>query len=254
MTMRLMDRALQFAKRGWHIFPLRTGDKQPLQGFTKWESRATTDREQIIRWWTAAPYNIGIAAGPSGLVVIDCDIPRGSGEAHWCLLGNEVEVTGHRLPRTFSVGTPSGGLHLYFNRPDRNLGNTAGRLGKYIDTRGAGGYVVGPGSVCSGRYYTIMDRRPLADLPEWVIDALMPTSMPAFQPSVRQHQDRYLRAVVVGEAQRVRTAAPGSRNNALNVAAFILGQLVGGAELSESEARVILWHAVRKHLGVDGLI
>jgi hypothetical protein len=80
----------------------------------------------------------------------------------------------------------------------------------------------------------------------------MPTSTPSLQPSVQQHQDHYLTAIVAGEVQRVKTAAPGSRNNALNVSAFILGQLVGGAELSESEARAILWHAVRTHLGVEG--
>ena len=50
-----------------------------------------------------------------GLLVIDCDIPRGADPPQWRLLGNGVEVAGHRLPRTFSVRTPSGGLHLYFS-------------------------------------------------------------------------------------------------------------------------------------------
>jgi hypothetical protein len=52
---------------------------------------------------------------------------------------------------------------------------------------------------------------------------------------VYHHQDRYVRAILDGEAERVRTAAPGSRNNALNIAAFVLGQLVGGAELLEEK-------------------
>jgi Bifunctional DNA primase/polymerase, N-terminal len=164
-----------------------------------------------------------------------------------------VEVAGHRLPRTFTVRTPSGGLHLYLHAPDRPLGNTAGKLGRRIDTRGAGEFVVGPESVCRGRYYTIMDCSPIEGLPEWIIDKLLPAPLPASRPSVQRHQDHYLRAISYREAQRVRTAAPGLRNNALNVAAFILGQLVGGAELSESEARTILWQAVRLHLGVDGV-
>jgi hypothetical protein len=219
----------------------------------KWESRATTDPEQITRWWTAAPYNIGIATGPSGLVVVDCDIPRGLGEAQWCLLGNEVEVTRHRLPRTFSVGTPSGGLHLYFNGPDRNLGNTASRLGKNIDTRGAGGYVVGPGSVCSGKYYTIIDRSPIADLPERIISALMPAGPAVTTPrATRPHQDHYLRAILHGEAERVRTAAPGSRNSALNIASFLLGQLVGHGRITEHDVWDTLRTAARKHIGIQG--
>jgi hypothetical protein len=252
MTMRLMSRALQLAERGWYVFPLRCGDKRPLPGFTKWEARATTDRAQITRWWSAAPYNIGIATGPSGLVVIDCDTSGGAEPSQWCLLGDVVEIAGKQLPRTFSVRTPSGGLHLYFAAPDQLLGNTAGKLGRGIDTRGIGGYVVGPGSVCGARYYTIIDASPVVQLPALLIDALRSTTSPASRLSVQQHRDHYLRAILEGEARRVRTAAPGSRNNALNIAAFILGQLVGGAELSEREARAILWQAVRTHLGRDG--
>ena len=94
MTMRLMSRALQFAERGWYVFPLRPGDKRPLPGFTKWEKRATTDRDQVIRWWSEAPYNIGIATGPSGLLVIDCDTPRGGDPPQWRLLGDGVESQG----------------------------------------------------------------------------------------------------------------------------------------------------------------
>ena len=71
-----------------------------------------------------------------------------------------MEIAGHRLPRTFTVRTPSGGLHLYFTAPDKSLGNTVGKLGRQIDTRGVGGYVVGPGSVCRTGYYTIVTRSP----------------------------------------------------------------------------------------------
>jgi hypothetical protein len=185
--------------------------------------------------------------------VIDCDTPRGRESPCWRLLDDAVEVAGHRLPRTFAVRTPRGGLHLYFTAPDQRLGNSAGKLGVGIDTRGAGGYVVGPGSVYRGRYYRIIDRSPVMSVPEWIIEALKPTAtaVPTAR-SVELHRDSYVRAILEGEAERVRAAAPGSRNNALNVSAFILGQLVGGAKLSESEARAILWHAVRTHLGVDG--
>jgi hypothetical protein len=252
MIRRLMSRALQLAERGWCVFPLRVGEKRPLPGFTKWESRATTDSAQITRWWIDAPYNIGIATGPSGLLVIDCDTSRSADLPEWRLAGDVVEVGGKRLPRTFSVRTPSGGQHLYFSAPDQLLGNTAGKLGRGIDTRGVGGYVVGPGSVSSAGYYRVADRNPVADLPEWIIEALKPTATGDAAPaSVQRHQDHYLSAILKGEAERVRTAAPGSRNNALNVAAFILGQLVGGGEISESAARAILWQVVRTHLGID---
>src|SRR3954453_143377 len=109
MTLRLLSRALQLVQRGWYVFPLRPGDKRPLPGFTKWEARATRDRMQITEWWTAAPYNIGIATGPSGLLVIDCDTSSGADPSQWRLVGANVEIVGQRLPKTFSVRTPSGG-------------------------------------------------------------------------------------------------------------------------------------------------
>jgi len=253
MTKRLMRRALQFAERGWYVFPLRSFDKRPLPGFTKWETRATTDRAQITRWWSDAPYNIGIATGPSGLLVIDCDTSQSADPPDWRLVGDVVEVAGKRLPRTFTVRTPSGGLHLYFSAPDQLLGNTAGKLRKSIDTRGAGGYVVGPGSVCRAGYYRIVDRCPVADLPEWIISAVTPTRPAVTQGTfVYQYNDNYLRAILDGEAERVRTAAPGSRNNALNIAAFLLGQLVAADVITEHEAWAILQTAAGKHIGIQG--
>jgi hypothetical protein len=139
MTLRLMGRALRLAERGWYVFPLRPGDKRPLPGFTNWEKRATTDPEQITWWWTETPCNIGIATGPSGLMVIDCDSSRDSDSAQWRLKGDGVQIAGKALPKTFSVATPNGGLHLYFSAEDRSLRNTAGKLGRYIDSRGIGG-------------------------------------------------------------------------------------------------------------------
>jgi hypothetical protein len=253
MTMRLMGRALQLAERGWYVFPLRPGDKKPLPGFTKWESRATRDPEQIMQWWATAPCNIGIATGRSRLLVIDCDTQRGTDDAQWRLLGGGVEVAGHRLPRTFTARTPSGGLHLYFAAPGQALGNTAGKLGRHVDTRGLGGYVVGPGSVCSGRLYVVVDRASIARLPTWITALLVPRqpSGPPTAPTERI-TGHNLKAILQGEVERVRSARPGRRNHALNTAAFIMGQLVGSGEITEEHAWSLLRSASQRHIGVHG--
>src|SRR5438045_2239476 len=73
MSLRLMKRALHLAESGWFVFPLRPGDKRPAVKFIKWEQRATQDPDLIVRWWKRAPYNIGVACGPSKLLVVDCD-------------------------------------------------------------------------------------------------------------------------------------------------------------------------------------
>ncbi|SCF22725.1 AAA domain-containing protein [Micromonospora mirobrigensis] len=50
----------------------------------------------------------------------------------------------------------------------------------------------------------------------------------------------YAQAALTREADEVRFAAPGTRNDALNRAAFSLGQLVGGGELAEETVRMTL--------------
>ena len=252
MTRRLMDRALQFAKRGWYVFPLRPGDKRPLPRFRNWETRATTDRQQIIRWWTGAPYNIGIATGPSGLVVIDLDTPPEGHLADWCLVEDSAEITGNRLPPTFSVRTPSGGRHLYFSAGGHPLSNTVGRLGKHVDTRGSGGYIVGPGSVLATGYYRIVIRSSVAELPDWIADALTPHSPTVSTPSADQLEESDVPAIVAREARRVRTALVGSRNSALNTAAFLIGKLVGAGKITEADGWGILQTAAKKHIGDHG--
>jgi hypothetical protein len=203
--------ALDLAALGWCVFPLRRHDKKPLPNFKRWEEKATRDPDTICGRWADAPYNIGIATGPSKLLVIDCDTSEDTTD--WRVVGGDVQILDRLLPRTFRVRTPSGGLHLYFQAPERpKLGNTAGTLGRHVDTRGVGGYVVGPGSVCRAGSYAVVHRSPVAELPSWITDALAPKPQARKAPVRHEYADAYIRAVLDGEAERIRTAAAGSRN------------------------------------------
>jgi Bifunctional DNA primase/polymerase, N-terminal len=92
-------------------------------------------------WWRRWPLaNIAIATG-RGLYVIDVDEDRG---------GDAGPLA---LPPALQVKTPHG-RHYYFRLPlGLTLRNTTGVLGPHVDTRGDGGYVVGPGSVVNGMGY-----------------------------------------------------------------------------------------------------
>ena len=291
----LLDAALACAARSWHVFPVRPRAKKPpafpghkaedctgtnprcRSGHTGWEPRATTDPARITQAWAATPYNIGLACGPSGLIVVDLDTPK-PGEVpppEWArpgitdgadVLAALCERHGQPLPfETFMVRTGRGGLHLYFTAPSGlRLGNTAGEhghgLGWLIDTRGHGGYVVAPGSVVdlpggTGRYEVIYDRPP-APLPDWLAALLTapaadppPECRPAVASQVRD-LGAWAATALRGETERVRAAVEGGRNHALNKAAFHLGQLIAAGALPEDLAEAELLDAASVHYGI----
>jgi hypothetical protein len=130
-------------------------------------------------WSAGRPFNAGLATGPAGLLVVDCDTRTDpddltAGPPEECegatggvdVLALLAERAGATLPATFTVTTPSGGTHFYYRAPSGvELRNTAGLLGWKIDTRAHGGYVVAPGSTTSASAYTVTDGRPVAELP-----------------------------------------------------------------------------------------
>ena len=257
----LLRSALDAAQRGWHVFPCAAGGKRPaLRG--NWQELATTSPRLIRDWWGRAPYNVGIACGPSGLVVIDLDLPRDLPDndddladgALFPLSGADrlarlARKHGQRYPAgTYIVDTPSGGCHLYFSvaaadvaggSADRSpVRNSAGVIGPHIDVRADGGYVVGAGSRIGGQAYTARGGRGSpAPLPPWLVRLI--TDSPAPLPPSGQRlpvadgpQGRaYAMAALRAEIERVAAARPGTRNNTLNRAAFSLGQLVAAGLL-----------------------
>jgi hypothetical protein len=99
----------------------------------------------------------------------------------------------------------------------------------------------------------VVDRAPLAPLPRWITQLLVPRQ--PSRPPVVPHEritSHYLQAILQGEVERVRSAKPGTRNDALNTAAFIMGQLVGSGKITEERAWSLLRSAGRLHLGVKG--
>ncbi|MDN3293514.1 bifunctional DNA primase/polymerase [Streptomyces ficellus] len=264
MNNHLLRAALDAAERGWHVFPLRPGSKRPAlhgeercprtgecaSGHRKWEERATTDPARIHRAWCGRPFNVGIATGPSGLLVIDLDMPKNnsssdtpSGVTTFKAL---CERAGQRVPTTRTVRTASGGMHLYFTAPPGvRLTNTAGTLAPLVDTRAGGGYVVAPGSITPGGSYVVVDDRPVAPLPGWLCEALQgPRRTPQPGPvPLATSASRYAAAALRNETQAVATAADGTRNHTLLRAARALGRLIATGDLTRAEVEEALSRA-----------
>ena len=158
---------------GWPVFPLAEGTKAPATDHG--HKDATTDLSVALRLFNNSRLNIGIATGPSRLVVLD-----GDGEAGIVWLADAHETYG--IPRTFTVRTRAGGFHYYFHAPAGiEIKCSASRIAPGIDIRANGGYVVGPTSwVAADKkgpagWYKVIDDSPVAQLPEWLLHLILAT-------------------------------------------------------------------------------
>lgn len=168
-----LDHALALAELGFAIIPLHENGKKPA--ISDWPRLASRDAGQIQDWWESPAgglldRNIGIATGADyrgeHLVVVDLDQKKGKdGLAALEALAEQCDA---KVPRTRTVRTASGGLHLYFRSPSP-IKCSAGTLGEGIDVRGTGGQVVAPGSTIDGRAYTLDDDAPIAVCPDWLL-------------------------------------------------------------------------------------
>ncbi|WP_405805648.1 bifunctional DNA primase/polymerase [Streptomyces sp. NBC_00210] len=173
------------AERGWRVIPARRGSKHPIP--TAWQDRATTDVATIARWWTQRPdANVCIVTGQaSNLWVLDIDDKNGAGGSTTLA---DLERRYGELPLTYAVGTGSGGVHYYWTWQgvDFDLGNSAGKLGPGLDTRGNGGQVVAPPSRADDpahtMAYVVLDPRLPVAAPAWLLGLLRPAPRPVASP------------------------------------------------------------------------
>ncbi|RFC74754.1 bifunctional DNA primase/polymerase [Streptomyces sp. AcE210] len=247
-----MSAALSAAEQGWHVFPLRPGTKRPALhgeaacsragacegGHRKWEQRATTDPDRIRATWAQGPFNIGIATGPSGLLVVDLDMPKPNSNGDTpdgaTTFKALCERTGHAVPTTYRTRTASGGQHLYFTAPNgTSLANTAGTVAPLVDTRAWGGYVVAAGSITGAGPYEPVGAPVVAALPLWLLSILKPAPKASQAPSmaVAGQSRRYADTALACEARSVAGAQLGEREAKLFRAARALGRFVAWGDL-----------------------
>ncbi|PSM39249.1 DNA primase [Streptomyces dioscori] len=259
MSAHLLNAALSAAERGWHVFPLRPGSKRPAlhgetacprtgpcaSGHRKWEQRATTDPDRIRAAWSHGPFNVGIATGPSDLVVIDLDMPKNKSNDKTSegtpdgvtTFEALCERTGRAVPDTYRTRTASGGQHLYFTAPASvRLTNTAGTIAPLVDTRACGGYVVAAGSITPAGPYEAVGGSVAAPVPGWLLSILQPAPKPAQPPTgvVAGQSRRYADVALTCEVRNVATAADGTRNSTLLRAARALGRFIASGDLPRS--------------------
>lgn len=256
--------ALTWVARGIPVVPCSRTDKGALvPGFGKDvpddEIAKFADRETVTAWWSGKfkRAHVGLLGGrgpAGGLVVVDLDMLKMDADApegRWagCQGGTDVleiltREAGADWPETYTVMTPSGGMHLYFRQPEgapigcaTGDGTTAPHLGPLIDVRGVGGYVIAAGSysAAQGRAYERITPAAVGPqpLPGWLLELLRPADVPRREVRpARVHQlptgdraERYAIAALNGETDKVSSAGEGEYWRLVTASTFRLAEL-----------------------------
>lgn len=274
----MLSHALAYARDGIPVFPCWERDetedefqerkqRTPLAAHERMKRKygknprtrhgyldATTDEDQIRRWWRQWPdAAIGVPTGPSiGMWVLDVDLPKREGDDDGRRTLADLEAIHGALPATREQRTGSGGRQLFFAWEEgRHIPNSAGnKLGRKLDVRGQGGYVILPPSLhpCGGRYEWISDTYEPAAAPEWIVAMVEKKPEPKHERTDWQERPTppgYGAAALEGEARKVASAPQGERNHTLNTAAFSMGTLIGGRVLDRPEVERVLLDAAR---------
>lgn len=246
MTTDLGTAAVRYARRGFPVFPVAVRGKAPLLSGSGYLD-ATTNVEQVRRWWTDHPRaNIGAVPGAAGLIVLDWD----SEEAE-----REVQRLGlYAEPRP--IVRTARGEHIYARHPGGTIGNR--NLGP-IHVRADRGYVLLPPSVHpSGHVYTWARRCAAIELPPAALRALRrdeerrqraPSDSKAPVDADTPRRRAYVVAAIEAECLELAQTSEGGRNNRLNEAAFSLARFVDTGEADPAKLADTL-HYAASHTGL----
>ncbi len=175
MVSSILGDALALAEKGCYLFPLKPNSKLPC--IENWQNDCSNDPAAIHRWAEQFPQcNFAVYTGRFGddtnpfpyLCVIDVDVKQDK-QGMESLFKLDLDFN---LPQTFTVQTPSGGLHLYYlsAEPIKNAIDCLYGRGCGLDIRGVNGYVVAPGATLllenQPLPYEIISNLPFAPLPE----------------------------------------------------------------------------------------
>jgi len=150
--MKTFSSAVKCIEEGYSIIPIGN-DKRPRVKWKQWQT-AKADVKQVEQWIAFGnDHNFGIVTGKiSGITVVDIDVKHAK------------RTPLDTFPETYTVQTPSGGWHLYYQYSD-TVQTCSDRYPQfpYVDIRNDGGYVVAPPSFEGG--YKIIKDLPIVAFP-----------------------------------------------------------------------------------------
>lgn len=183
----LLEWARYYAGLGFSVIPVYTVDqdgictckkkdecrnagKHPAINWQRYTKRKADD-DQLLVWFDGMEHshNIGLVTGSISNNIFVIDVDTGQGKTGLETL-DQVQMAHDDLPITATAKTGSGGKHIFLRAPDGfHVKTDTNLIGKGIDVRGEGGFVVAaPSRHASGNRYTY-DMDDIADAPNWVL-------------------------------------------------------------------------------------
>ena len=106
-SMTAKEQAMSYHANGFSVIPCGLDKRPALPSWKPYQSTQATD-EQILEWFSKSEINIGIVTGKiSGITVVDIDNKGDKGQAR-------ADLMLAKFPATYTVLTPSGGYHFYY--------------------------------------------------------------------------------------------------------------------------------------------
>jgi putative DNA primase/helicase len=167
--------ALDYAARGWKLFPAPRGVKKSHRkaGADGERWGATRDPGEIAQDFARWPdANIGLPTDrDNGFWVLEADTLAG-GHKHDGVAALDALIAQYGpLPETRIAESPSGSRHYYFRWPEGLVSrNRANWPVPGLDVRGDGGMVIAPPSQRETGAYRWISETEIAEAPPWLVD------------------------------------------------------------------------------------
>ena len=229
----LLTAALEYANQGIAVIPCQPRGKKPALAATgKNHSIATSDSNQITKWWTGNPdYNIGIPGTPNHFAVIDIDGGGGGGGEY---IKQHPELA-EPLHDTWAAATAKG-AHYYYRWP-AGLEIRTCDIAPQLEIRAAGAYTIAPPSIHpNGHQYTWKRRAtqtPPPLPPEWAALTPEPANNVLDGPWTPPpaHIGPWAQTALRNAVARMAHATAGNRHKTLIAEALNIASLIKGGEL-----------------------
>jgi len=271
MTARTLQIALSAQSRGLDVIPLNAWKRpairsahpegDPLRGKCRGACGlpghgvydATRDPQRLLDLFECAgkASGYGVACGIADQWLIGLDLDRKNGADGVAGIAAIGEQFGFSLPYTITTATPNNGLHVWLAGPAGvRIPNSAGTLAAGIDVRGAGGFLVGPGSWTPKGVYKLAVSRdaPIAPVPPQLLALLLPKPRPPRSDVGARPARTSIR--ITGLVATVLGAKQGQRNDTLYWAACRMGEAAAEGAIGEAEGRELLLAAAER-IGLD---